>query len=451
MGSVSATPLSEGFAGAGLGALLPPAIHSESGVALTLPAALQTAARNRAEAHIRSLKVKRFLLAAVLCTFICALGAELTAAQTKKRKSTSDSDESAVTPSPKKKSTGTGSTKSSGSTSATPKKPSSAKSSTPSSKTKKLNAATETAEPSEPTPKTTPESTTETAAGETASKKSGAAAEPSATPKKKAAEGTKSTTKTGAANKKSTGTSSGTPKPKSTPKPDEKPSDSASTAKATPSPSATPAATPTPKPLYAPSASLATTDLLGFSEQPPRVQKLIEDALALARLNLTYKFGSDDPAQGGMDCSGTVAYLLRQQGFRDVPRDSAGQYTWARKNGQFFAVVSKKTGGFEFAELLPGDLMFWSGTYDTPRDPPVTHSMIYLGVQRKRGQHVMWGSSDGRSYDGKARFGVSVFDFKMPRADTGAARSTDFLGYGRIPGLREEEARPTPVVAPAKP
>jgi cell wall-associated NlpC family hydrolase len=168
------------------------------------------------------------------------------------------------------------------------------------------------------------------------------------------------------------------------------------------------------------------------------VQKLIAGALELAKLNLVYRMGSDNPAGGGMDCSGAVSYLLREQGFKDVPRDASGQYTWARKHGQFFAVVSKKAGGFEFAELLPGDLMFWSGTYESKNDPPVTHSMIYLGVQRKRGQHVMWGSSEGRSFDGKPRNGVSVFDFQMPRVDPVNGSRADFLGYARIPGLRQE-------------
>lgn len=205
-------------------------------------------------------------------------------------------------------------------------------------------------------------------------------------------------------------------------------------------PGATPAATPDPaKPKYAPSASIASSELLGFDEQPPRVQKLIEGALELAKQNLTYLPGSADPKLGGMDCSGAVEYLLKQQGLKEVPRDAAGQYVWARKHGQFFAVISKKAGGFEFADLLPGDLMFWSGTYDSQKDPPVTHSMIYLGVQRKRGQHVMWGSSDGRSYDGKPRFGVSVFDFKMPKVDPNSqGPKADFLGYARIPGLRAE-------------
>lgn len=163
---------------------------------------------------------------------------------------------------------------------------------------------------------------------------------------------------------------------------------------------------------------------------------MIESALALTKLNLTYKFGSADPSEGGMDCSGAIYYMLRAQGFKNVPRDASGQYVWARKQAQFFAVVSKKADGFEFADLQPGDLLFWSGTYSVAKDPPVSHTMIYLGVQRKRGQHVMWGSSDGRTYDGKARWGVSVFDFRMPRTE--GASQADFLGYARIPGLREQ-------------
>jgi hypothetical protein len=178
---------------------------------------------------------------------------------------------------------------------------------------------------------------------------------------------------------------------------------------------------------------------LGFSDQPEPVKRLIERALELTKEKLTYTYGSADPANGGMDCSGAIYYVLSKEGFKDVPRDASGQYVWARKHGQFFAVVSKKADSFEFGDLLPGDLLFWSGTYQSDRDPPVTHSMIYLGIQRKRGQHVMWGSSDGRTFDGKPRWGVSVFDFKMPRSDPNNAESSkaDFLGYARVPGLRD--------------
>jgi hypothetical protein len=49
----------------------------------------------------------------------------------------------------------------------------------------------------------------------------------------------------------------------------------------------------------------------------------------------------------------------------------------------------------------------------------------------------MVGASDGRTYQGESRYGVSVFDFKMPvPAKTNEGRLTPtFVGYGHIPGL----------------
>jgi cell wall-associated NlpC family hydrolase len=197
-----------------------------------------------------------------------------------------------------------------------------------------------------------------------------------------------------------------------------------------------PAASPKAPP--AANASIEPEALAEFGTQPPPVQQLIRNSLALTKRNLTYTYGSADPTNGGMDCSGAIYYVLREQGFKDVPRDASGQYVWARKAGQFFAVVGKKADSFEFSDLQPGDLLFWSGTYSVDRDPPVTHSMIYLGTELRGNKRVMFGSSDGRTYDGKSRWGVSVFDFKMPRTDGASAKAskTDFLGYARIPGLR---------------
>jgi hypothetical protein len=117
---------------------------------------------------------------------------------------------------------------------------------------------------------------------------------------------------------------------------------------------------------------------------------------------------------------------------KDVPRDSAGQYEWTRVALGFHDVASKSAESEEFADLRPGDLMFWSGTYETHRaGVAVSHVMLYLGTEKKTGKRVMFGASDGRSYNGVQRFGVSVFDFKMPRLED---TKTDFLGYGRIPG-----------------
>lgn len=223
-----------------------------------------------------------------------------------------------------------------------------------------------------------------------------------------------------------------TPRPtaaKSTPAP-EKP-------KATPTPVTAPTAIPEPG--RAPNASLEPGELVEFSAQPPRVQTILASALALTKRDLIYTYGSADPAKGGMDCSGTIHHLFSSAGFQDVPRDSPGQYSWVRRAGGFRAVVSKSADSFEFAELLPGDLLFWSGTYSVEREIPITHVMLYLGTEKKTKRRVMFGASDGRSYGGIQRWGVSVFDFKMPRVNPTDAEKAkvDFVGYGRIPGLRE--------------
>jgi cell wall-associated NlpC family hydrolase len=180
-----------------------------------------------------------------------------------------------------------------------------------------------------------------------------------------------------------------------------------------------------------PDASLATDQLEEFPSQSPNIQALIEASLALTRQNLTYTYSSADPANGGMDCSGFIYYILTQAGVKDVPRDAVGQYEWVWKADNFHAVNSRKLDGFEMDDLKPGDILFWTGTYTTDRDPPVTHTMLYLGREKDTGDRVMVGSSDGRTYQGIQRWGVSVFDFK-PAPSEGTSR---FIGYGAIPGL----------------
>lgn len=187
----------------------------------------------------------------------------------------------------------------------------------------------------------------------------------------------------------------------------------------------------------APNVTIAPEEILEFRAQPAGVRKLIESCLDLARQNLTYTFGSADPASGGMDCSGFIYYVLRQHGLTQVPRDSSALYTWVRKARGFRAVVSRKADSFEMDELLPGDLLFWSGTYGTTNDPPVTHTMIYLGTEKASGATIMVGASDGRTYRGQKRNGVSVFDFAMPRTPIADEPRSTFIGYARIPGLRD--------------
>ena len=253
-------------------------------------------------------------------------------------------------------------------------------------------------------------------------------------------------------------------KKKPTPTPSPETSPKRKKASPSPSPTATPKSkskrkrttpTPTPEPEESPSASpaespegdrgkkgwpnvsLSPDAIEGYEKDPPKVRQILDAGLALTKQNLGYTYGSADPANGGMDCSGFIYYLLKQNGFPDVPRDSSQQYVWVRKAGNLYAVLSRKEDSFEFDDLNPGDLLFWRGTYNIDRDPPITHTMIYLGREKRTNKRVMIGSSDGRTYDGKQRWGVSVFDFKMPPPPkSGDAKiSPVFVGYGRIPGV----------------
>ena len=246
-------------------------------------------------------------------------------------------------------------------------------------------------------------------------------------------------------------------KTSSTPSPSATPKAKAKRKKASPTPAVAPQETPSPSPLEteSPSAALSETahpptekkgtanvtlspeDIAGYGDYPLKARQIIEAGLELTKENLGYKYGSADPKNGGMDCSGFIYYLLQQNGFPDVPRDSSQQYVWVRKAGNFNAVLSRREDSFELDALKPGDLLFWRGTYSIDRDPPITHTMIYLGREKRTKKRVMLGASDGRTYNGKQIFGVSVFDFKLPPPpQSGDAKiSPVFVGYGRIPGL----------------
>lgn len=193
-------------------------------------------------------------------------------------------------------------------------------------------------------------------------------------------------------------------------------------------------------------SSIEPEELEGFDHYAPQVQELIRKALGLTRMNLSYTFGSADPKKGGMDCSGTIYYLLHDFGFKGVPRSSDLMCGWVQENTLLFRVnEADSLKHHEFASLQPGNLLFWSGTYDSaPRKIPVTHVMLYLGKLKKNGKHVVFGASDGRSYQGQRRSGVSVFDFSLPKAGSRAS----FYGYGLIPGIGKIKSSP-PVLAAA--
>ncbi len=181
--------------------------------------------------------------------------------------------------------------------------------------------------------------------------------------------------------------------------------------------------------------ALAKEDLKEYAALEGGRKKIVDEALALAARAkwLKYVFGSADPARGGMDCSGSVYFVFRRAGL-NPPRTSAAQFSWVKEAGALVEVPASvtSTGDAAFAKLKPGDLLFWSGTYEPKdgREVPVSHVQIFLGHEKATGEPVMIGASDGRTYRGIKRDGYGVFDFKLPRAGSKAK----FLGYG----LREK-------------
>ncbi|MCW1883791.1 NlpC/P60 family protein [Luteolibacter flavescens] len=176
---------------------------------------------------------------------------------------------------------------------------------------------------------------------------------------------------------------------------------------------------------------IAATELKEYAALEGTRKKIVDEALELAARDtwLRYRFGSAEPESGGLDCSGSVYFVLQQAGIQP-PRSSAAQFTWVKDRGALKEVSSSITSTEDAAlkDMKPGDLMFWSGTYE-PKDGrtvPVSHVQIFLGHEKATGKPVMVGASDGRTYRGTKREGYGVFDFKLPKAGSKAK----FLGYG---------------------
>ncbi len=174
-------------------------------------------------------------------------------------------------------------------------------------------------------------------------KKSTPTPAPESSPKQKKASATASPSPTSKSKSKRR-------KPSPTPAPEESPS---------PSPAETETSSPTERPASGkkgwPNVSLSPDQIQGYENYPPKVKQILDAGLALAKQNLGYSYGSADPKNGGMDCSGFIYYVLQQNGFPDVPRDSSQQYVWVRKAGNFDAVISRKEDSFELDALKPGD------------------------------------------------------------------------------------------------
>ena len=189
-------------------------------------------------------------------------------------------------------------------------------------------------------------------------------------------------------------------------------------------------------------ALVTTAELEEFQQLSEERKKLIGIAISVAADSpwLPYKYGGADPKEGGFDCSGAMYFVMGKFGLQP-PRTSAAQFLWLEKNDRLHKVPATATEleDASLDALQPGDLLFWSGTYQPTdgRSVNITHVAMYLGTEKKGGRAVMINATDGRSYRGKPANGYGVYDFRLPRKGS----KSKLVGYGTPPGISEERPK----------
>lgn len=90
---------------------------------------------------------------------------------------------------------------------------------------------------------------------------------------------------------------------------------------------------------------------------------IVSDALSYVG-KVEYKFGRNDIPGGVGDCSAFTQYIYGMHGYT-IGRDTRAQLEWAKKHGK----------EIPYFEILPGDIVFFKGTYR----PGVSHVGIATG------------------------------------------------------------------------
>ncbi len=145
-----------------------------------------------------------------------------------------------------------------------------------------------------------------------------------------------------------------------------------------------------------------------------RRNPLTRKARELARHGYPYRFGGESPSEGGFDCSGVVHFLLKSLGVRDVPRVAYEQYRWLEQRGGLRRWRPDTPRDELLTALRPGDLLFWTGTYQTGRVPNISHVMVYMGTDLASGEPLMFGARSGR-LRGRNGHAVDLYPFIYPK------------------------------------
>jgi len=139
--------------------------------------------------------------------------------------------------------------------------------------------------------------------------------------------------------------------------------------------------------------------------------RFLQEARALGNQGIEYDEDWRPPGESrawAMDCSNTARYIYKVTTGIQLPRTASDQYYYLHLQGKAWDVPQDAYGLADTTylrrNLKPGDLLFWENTYRPERQPPITHVMVYLGVNDK-GQWIMAGSQTSRGGEHNRRNG----------------------------------------------
>ena len=166
--------------------------------------------------------------------------------------------------------------------------------------------------------------------------------------------------------------------------------------------------------------------------------RFLQQAHALADQGLSYDESWRPPGESSswaMDCSNTSRYLYKATAGIQLPRTASDQYYYLHLQNKAWDISPDTSAVAECTmlreSLKPGDLLFWENTYRPERQPPITHVMVYLGLNEK-GQWIMAGSQTSRGGEHNRHNGgpdIYVFDPTKP-----CGGYTTWMGFVHHPG-----------------
>ena len=154
-----------------------------------------------------------------------------------------------------------------------------------------------------------------------------------------------------------------------------------------------------------------------------------------------------------LDCSGTVQYLYSKALTKTMPRDSYSQFNFFKDKGWMFEPPKTPDNKINTEalkkELQFGDLLYWQNSYNVPtdREPPVSHVMIYMGMDETGVMRVAGSNTWGDGYFTKGG-GPDIYIFD-PNQKIGCVREIEgdkkskcikesaFIGYARFDAQKQ--------------